>query len=88
MVLPGVTIGDNVIIGANSTVTHDISSNMVYAGSPAKMLCTLEEYLEKEKMRMKNSPCYDESYTLRKDVSIELRMKQKDELAGKMGYID
>ena len=88
VVLPGVTIGDNVIIGANSTVTHNIPSNTVYAGTPAKMLCTLEEYLEKEKMRMKNSPCYDESYTLRKDVSMQFRMKQKEELAGKMGYID
>ena len=88
VVLPGVPIGKNVLIGANSTIKCDIPSNTVYAGSPAKMLCTLEEYLEKEKMRMKNSPCYDESYTLRKNVSRELRKKQKDELAGKMGYID
>ena len=88
VVLPGVTIGDNVIIGANSTVTHNIPSNTVYAGTPAKMLGTLEEYLGKEKMRMENSPCYDEFYTLRKDVSMQFRMKQKDELAGKMGYID
>ena len=88
VVLPGVTIGNNVIIGANSTVTHDIPDNMVCAGTPARLICTLDEYLEKEKERMKSSPCYDESYTLRKNVSMELRMKQKEDLKGKIGYID
>lgn len=88
VVLPGVTIGNDVVIGANSTVTHDIPSNSVAVGSPAKVICSLDEYLEKEKKRMKNAPVYDESYTLRKDVSMELRMKQKKELDGKIGYID
>ena len=88
VVLPGVTIGNDVIIGANSTVTHDVPNGVVVAGSPARKICTTEEYLNKEKERMKNSPCYGEEYTLRKDVSIELRMKQKNELDGKIGYID
>lgn len=36
IVLPGVTIGDNVVVGAGSVVTHDIPSNTVVAGNPAK----------------------------------------------------
>lgn len=88
VILPGVTIGDHVIIGANSTVTHDVPDHMVYAGSPARAICTLEEYLEKERSRMKDSPCYDETYTLRKDVSMEKRFRQKEELKNRMGYID
>ena len=88
VVLPGVTIGNNVIIGANSTVTHDIPDNTVVAGSPAKVICSLDEYLAKERDRMKQAPCYDESYTLRGNVSMESRMKQKEELDGKIGYID
>ena len=88
VVLPGVTIGNNVIVGANSTVTHDIPDNTVYAGTPAVKLCTLEEYLSKERERMKTSPCYGEEYTLRKNVSRKLREKQKRELAGTIGYID
>lgn len=88
VVLPGVTIGNNVIVGANSTVTHDIPDNNVVAGTPAKVICTLEEYLNKEKERMESAPCYGEDYTLRKDVSMEKRMKQKEELKGKIGYID
>ena len=88
VILPGVTIGDDVVIGANSTVTHDIPTNSVAVGSPARVICTLEEYIQKEKERMKSAPVYDEAYTLRKDVSMELRLKQKEELDGKIGYID
>ena len=88
VVLPGVTIGSNVIIGANSTVTHDIPDNCVAVGSPARVMCTLDAYLEKERTRMKSAPCYGEDYTLRAGVSMEKRMSQKDELLGKTGYID
>ena len=88
VVLPGVTIGSNVIIGANSTVTHDIPDGVVAAGSPARILCTLEEYLNKERARMETAPCYGSEYTLRQNVSIEKRMDQKDALAGRIGYID
>ena len=88
VVLPGVTIGSNVIIGANSTVTHDVPDNCVAAGSPARVLCSLEEYLDKERRRMETAPCYSEEYTLRQNVSMEKRMEQKAALDGKIGYID
>ncbi len=38
IVLPGVTIGDNVVVGAGAVVTHDLPSNVVAVGSPAKVL--------------------------------------------------
>ncbi|OWT33038.1 hypothetical protein BGI41_04520 [Methanobrevibacter sp. 87.7] len=38
IILPGVTIGDNVVIGAGSVVTHDIPSNTVAVGSPARVI--------------------------------------------------
>lgn len=88
VVLPGVTIGSNVVIGANSTVTQDIPDNSVAAGSPARVISTLDAYLDKEKARMAEAPCYAEDYTLRANVSMEKRMRQKEELAGKIGYID
>lgn len=88
VVLPGVTIGSNVIVGANSTVTHNIPDNCVVAGSPARVICSLEEYLEKERSRMETAPCYGEEYTLRQGVSMEKRLEQKAALEGKIGYID
>ena len=87
IILPGVSIGNNTIIGANSTVTHDVPDNVVAAGNPAKTICSVEEYLNKERVRMKTSPCFGEEYTLRADVSLEKRMEQKELLKGKIGYI-
>lgn len=40
-ILSGVTIGDNVIIGANSVVTHDVPSNTIAGGIPARIIKTL-----------------------------------------------
>lgn len=46
-ILPNVKIGDNTIIGACSLVNHDIPSNVVAAGNPCKVICTLDEYCTK-----------------------------------------
>lgn len=43
-VLKGVTIGDNCIFGYGSTITKDIPANFVAVGTPAKVICTVEEY--------------------------------------------
>lgn len=37
-VVPGVTIGDDTVIGAGSVVTHDIPSGVIAAGNPCKVL--------------------------------------------------
>lgn len=47
VILKGVEIGDNVIIGAGSIVNKNCESNSVYAGNPARKICTIEEYREK-----------------------------------------
>jgi acetyltransferase-like isoleucine patch superfamily enzyme len=47
ILLPGVTIGDRTVIGAGSVVSGDVPSGVVYAGVPAKFVCTIEEYREK-----------------------------------------
>ena len=46
LVMPGVTIGDNVVIGACAIVTHDIPSNVVTVGIPAKPIKSIEQYYE------------------------------------------
>lgn len=40
-VLPGVTIGKNAIVAASSTVTKDVPENKIVAGSPAKVIKTV-----------------------------------------------
>ena len=48
IVLPGVTIGEHVVIGANSVVTHDIPSCSVAVGAPARVV---RQYVEGEGWR-------------------------------------
>lgn len=52
IILPGVHIGSRVIIGAGSIVTKDIPDNSVAAGNPAKVLCSIDDYLVKEKAKI------------------------------------
>lgn len=52
IILPGVHIGNRVIIGAGSVVTKDIPDNSVAVGNPAKVICPIDEYLDKEKAKM------------------------------------
>ena len=40
--MPGVSIGDNVVIGAGSIVTKDIPSNVVAVGNPCRVIKELE----------------------------------------------
>ena len=43
VVLPGITIGDNSIIGAGSVVTKDIPSNVIAVGNPCKVLRSINK---------------------------------------------
>jgi len=47
VILPGVTIGPNSIVGAGSVVTKDIPPDTVAAGNPAKILFPVEQYIAK-----------------------------------------
>ena len=49
IVLKGVKIGENVIIGAGSVVSNNCDSNSVYAGVPARKICSLEQFYQKKK---------------------------------------
>ncbi len=52
LVMPGVTIGNRVIIGAGSVVTKDIPDNSIAVGNPARVISDLDTYLSKCKEQM------------------------------------
>ena len=76
-ILPNVHIGNDVIIGAGSVVTSDIPEGTVAAGNPAKEICSLSDYVKKEKERMSHSRVFDNSYTLRGGVDNKKKEKMK-----------
>lgn len=47
LIMPGVTIGDNVLVAAGSVVTKSVAPRMVVAGNPARIICTIEEYFDR-----------------------------------------
>ncbi|PKG22600.1 sugar O-acetyltransferase [Niallia nealsonii] len=49
-IVPGVTIGDNTIIGAGSVVTKDIPANVIVAGVPCRVIRPITE---KDKIGLK-----------------------------------
>lgn len=49
LIMPGVTIGDNVLVAAGSVVTKSIPSGIVIAGNPARYVCSIQDYIEKNK---------------------------------------
>jgi maltose O-acetyltransferase len=55
VILPGVEVGPRTLVGANSVVSRSLPPDSVCAGAPAKVICTLDEYLERHRERMKAS---------------------------------
>ena len=62
VIMPGVTIGNNVVVGCGAIVTHDIPDDSVAVGVPARVIETVDEYIEKnkEKYLYTKSLSYDE----------------------------
>ena len=52
-------IGNNCIVGAGSVVSGHFPDNSVIAGNPAKIICSLDAFMEKRKKRQ-----YDEAKTI------------------------
>lgn len=50
-ILPGITIGENALVGAGSVVTKDVPKNAVVVGNPAKVIRTLESKTQTNKIR-------------------------------------
>ena len=48
LIMPGVSIGPNAVVGSGSVVTRDIPPNSVAVGAPARVIMTLDEYRERK----------------------------------------
>lgn len=83
VVLPDVTIGDNVVVGCNTVIRRDVPDNCVVSGNPAKIICSIDEFKEKHMANMKDAPVYDTYWA---DKTEEEKRGQISDLCGKMGY--
>jgi len=56
MILPNDEMANNTTIGKRGMITKDIHSNNVYVGNSAEFICTIQEYIGKNKSLMENGP--------------------------------
>ncbi|MFH1140640.1 MAG: acyltransferase [Chloroflexota bacterium] len=47
ILMPGISIGPNSVVGAGAVVTRSVPANTVVAGSPARVISSTEEYLKR-----------------------------------------
>ncbi len=75
ILMPGVTIGCNAIVGCGAVVTHDVESNTVVAGVPARFIETLQEYAKKQEGRYVNTKhmTFEEKRNYLKNVGQNVR---------------
>ena len=84
LVLPGVTIGDDCVIGAGSLVSADIPSGSLAVGRPARVVGASCEFFERRKARIEDGPRFTLSDAATPQGRAEIR-RRIDE-AGE-GYI-
>jgi maltose O-acetyltransferase len=87
VILPGVTIGSDVIIGIGSIVISDIPSGVVAAGNPAKALFPLTEFLERRSAEMASMPNFGREYTLRGNITEQRKAEMNDRMKNRFGYV-
>ena len=88
VIMPGVTIGKNSIVAAGSIVTKSIPEGTVAAGNPAKVISTIERYIEKNEQRKNVSQVYDSSYTIKGNISHVDKNKMYEELKSAVGFVE
>lgn len=59
-IMPGVTIGEGAIIAAGSIVTKSVPDRMVVGGNPARLVCSVDDYIERNIMYNVNTKMMSE----------------------------
>lgn len=83
VVLPGSRIGNNVIIGAGSTVNGRIPDNSIYVGNPGRVVCSYDDYVERNRERLKTAIILDKPLS---QLSNSDKKKIKQLLRDEVGF--
>lgn len=87
-ILPGVTIGDDCVVAANSVVTKSIPDGCVVAGNPARILYTKEEWRMKIREDFEHAIKFSEEYTMRKNVTDEMKCAMVEMMEKNRAYVE
>jgi maltose O-acetyltransferase len=87
IILPGVNVGKNVIIGAGSVVTKDIPDNSIVAGNPARIIGNVANYIDFHKQNLTNRPIFGSGWTIDSRITVENKLKMVERLDNNIGYV-
>lgn len=87
MVMPGVTIGKDSIIGANSVVTKDVPDGVVMAGCPARVICSVDDYkMKMDNLKGSKAPVFEKQY-MYGSITNKMKEEMKEKLRNSNGFI-
>jgi maltose O-acetyltransferase len=87
LIMPGVSIGEGSIVGAGSVVVRSIPPGVVAAGNPARVICTVEDYMTRIEKSMTSAPRFPKRYTLAGGITTELKNEMREQLASQTGFV-
>jgi maltose O-acetyltransferase len=86
IILPGVKIGPNSIIGAGSVITKNIPPNAIAAGNPAKVIFSMDKYINKIEAVSKEKKIFDKEYFI-ENLDTEKRKEISKSIGDTIGFI-
>lgn len=89
IVLPGVTVGDDAVIGAGSVVRHDVPAGAVVAGNPARVLTDVDSYAARHRERMAGRPRWPkQGWTVAGGISEARKREMREALRDGEAYVE
>jgi maltose O-acetyltransferase len=89
IILPGISIGVDAIIGAGSVVTRDVPARTIVAGNPAVQVATLDGFIAKHRDAISGRPRYPRAgFSAYAYVTKENMERMREELADGAGYVE
>jgi maltose O-acetyltransferase len=87
IVLPGVRIGNDVVIGAGSVVSRDIPDGTVACGNPARRIASLDEWIGRRRDEMAAVPCFGREYQEGHGITPAMKAEMNRLMDDRFGYV-
>ena len=76
IIMPGVTVGSRVVIGAGSVVTRDVSDGVVVAGNPARIIRDFDSFEKQVRETCVNNRELEKIHNYRERVGVAVGKQQ------------
>ena len=87
-ILPGVSVGDDAIVGAASVVHDDVPAGTVAVGNPARVVGTVADHVARHAARLESAPVFEgEGWSRVSGITEERMAVMLRRLGSGIGYV-